>query len=115
MQFIIKIIVSALIIASVSEIAKRFTPIAAILASLPLTSILAMIWLYRDTHDVQKIIGLSQGIFWAILPSLLFFIVLPLLLKLGLKFSLAMLSSSAIMFVGYAVYAFILSKFGVKI
>ena len=115
MQFLIKIIVSALIIASVSELAKRFTPIAAILASLPLTSILAMIWLYRDTHDVQKVIDLSQGIFWAILPSLLFFIVLPVLLKLGLKFSLAMFSSSVIMFVGYAVYGFLLSKFGIKI
>ena len=115
MQFLIKIIVSALIIAIVSELAKRFTPIAAILASLPLTSILAMIWLYRDTHDVQKVIDLSQGIFWAILPSLLFFIVLPLLLKLGLKFSLAMVSSSVIMFVGYAVYGFVLNKFGIKI
>ena len=115
MQFIIKIIVSALIIASVSELAKRFTPLAAILASLPLISILAMIWLYRDTHDVQKIIDLSQGIFWAILPSLLFFIVLPLLLKLGLKFSLAMFSSSIIMFIGYAVYGFILNKLGMKV
>lgn len=114
MQFIIKIIVSALIIVGVSELAKRFTPIAAILASLPLTSILAMIWLYRDTHDVQKIIDLSNGIFWAILPSLLFFIVLPLLLKLGLKFGLAMFSSSVIMAIGYAVYGFILSRFGVK-
>ena len=115
MQFVVKIIVSALIIASVSELAKRFTPIAAILASLPLTSILAMIWLYRDTHDVQKIIDLSQGIFWAILPSLLFFIVLPLLLKLELKFSLAMLASSVIMFIGYAVYGFILNRLGMKV
>ncbi len=115
MQFIIKIIVSALIIAGVSELAKRFTPIAAILASLPLTSMLAMVWLYRDTHSVQKVTELSQGIFWAILPSLLFFVMLPVLLKLELKFSLAMFSSSIIMFIAYAVYTFILSKFGIKI
>ena len=115
MQFVIKIIVSALIIASVSELAKKFTPIAAILASLPLTLIIAKIWLYQDTSDVQKIIDLSQGIFWALLPSLLFFIVLPLLLKLHMQFGVAMFISSVVMFFGYVLYVMILNKFGVKI
>lgn len=115
MQFIIKIVISAIIIAIVSELGKRYTFFASILASLPLVSVLAMIWLYKDTHDVQKIIDLSQGIFWAILPSLLFFLVLPLLLKCGLKFTVAMVLSCSIMFVGYAIYAFILSKLGIRI
>ena len=82
MQFVIKIIVSALIIAGVSELGKKYTPVAAILAALPLTSILAIIWLYRDTKDVEKVSNLSTGIFWAVLPSLLFF--LPFLLKSGI-------------------------------
>ena len=115
MQFIIKIIVSALVIASVSELAKKFTPIAAILASLPLTSILAMIWLYRDTNDVQKVIDLSQGIFWALLPSLLFFIILPLLLKLHIQFGTAMFISSIVMFLGYIIYEMVLNKLGIKL
>ena len=94
MQFLIKIIISALIITLVSETAKRFTFVAAIIASLPLTSILAMIWLYSDTKDVSKIIDLSSNIFWAVLPSLLFFIVLPILIKMGFKFSSAMVVSA---------------------
>ncbi len=65
MEYIVKIVVSALIVAGVSELARRFTLLAAISASLPLTSILALIWLYRDTKDVQKICSLSTGIFWA--------------------------------------------------
>jgi len=115
MQFLIKIIVSAFIIAGVSELAKRFTPIAAILASLPLTSILAMIWLYHDTKNVEKISHLSIDIFWAVLPSLLFFIALPLLLKTGMKFTWAMSLSALVMFIGYTLYAFVVSKFGIKI
>lgn len=115
MQFIIKFIISAFIIATVSEIAKRFTFVAAIIASLPLTSIWAMIWLYHDTKDIQKIIDLSSNIFWAVLPSLLFFIVLPPLLKMGLKFSLAIVASSIVMFLGYTIYALLLNKFGIKI
>ena len=115
MEFIIKVVVSAFIVAGVSALAKRYVPIAAILASLPLTSILAMIWLYRDTKDEQQVSSLSTGIFWAVLPSLLFFLCLPFLLKSGIRFPWALLISCGIMFLGYTIYAFVLGRFGVKI
>lgn len=114
MEFFVKVLVSALIVAGVSELARRFTLAAAILASLPFTSILAMIWLFRDTKDVEKISTLSTGIFWAVLPSLLFFLVLPALLKSGIRFPWAMLISSAVMLAGYLLYGFLLSKFGIN-
>ena len=115
MQFLIKILISSVIIASVSEIAKRVTWIAAVVASLPLVSILALIWLYYDTNDIQKVISLSNGIFLAVLPSLLFFAILPMFLKMGVNFTLAMLLSIIIMFLGYSLYAFLLSFFGIKL
>lgn len=115
MYFLIKTLITALVIAGISEVAKRWTPIAAILASLPLTSILAMIWLYHDTHDISKINELSHSIFWAVLPSLLFFVALPLLLKAGIKFGLGMILASAIMFVGYTIYVALMRKFGFNI
>ena len=40
----------------------------AILASLPLTSLLAFVWLYVDTGDTQKVASLATGIFWLVLP-----------------------------------------------
>ncbi len=110
MQFLVKTIITALVIVGVAEIAKKFSPVAAILASLPLTSILAMIWLYIDTKNTQKIIDLSSDIFWAVLPSLIFFIVLPILLKNGLKFSIAMFISAIIMFIAYSIYGILLQK-----
>lgn len=114
MYFLIKTVITALVIVGVSEIAKRWTPVAAILASLPLISILSMIWLYHDTHDSTKIIALSNGIFWAVLPSLLFFIALPILLKAGVKFGFAMVFASAVMFVGYTIYVAVLRKLGIS-
>ena len=72
----LKLIITSVVIVSVSEIAKRSSTFAAMLAALPLTSILAMIWLYVDTKDSVKIIDLSYGIFWLVLPTLLFFILL---------------------------------------
>ena len=88
--FIVKIFVTALIIAIVSEISRRYSLWASLLVSLPLTSILAFIWIYFDSRDSAKIIEMSHSIFWLVLPSLAFFLILPFLLKQGLTFPLAM-------------------------
>ena len=68
--FIIKILLSSVIIGLISEISKKSTLWGSILASVPLTSLLAIIWLYQDTKDIGKIINLSYNIFWLVLPSL---------------------------------------------
>ena len=78
---IIKIVISAILIVLISEIAKRNTLLGSVLASIPLVSVLAMIWLYIDTQNTQQIILLSKGIFWLVLPSLVLFITLPIFLK----------------------------------
>jgi uncharacterized membrane protein (GlpM family) len=115
MNIVLKILISAIVIAFVSELGKRSSSVAAILASLPLTSILAMTWLYVETKDSQKVVDLSDGIFWAVLPSLLFFVALPLLIKSGIRFFPALIASCVVMFGGYSAYVVILSKLGVKI
>lgn len=110
MRFMIKILVSAIIIAFVSELGKRSTVVASIIASLPLTSILAIIWLYKDTGDIQKVTELSSGIMWAIIPSVLFFVVFPILIKFGFRFWPAIISASIVMSCGYATYSLVLNK-----
>ncbi len=110
MFFIVKVTVTAVIVVLVSEISKRSSVFAAVVASLPLTSILAMIWLYRETSDIQKVISLSNGIFWAVLPSLAFFLVLPRLLKAGIGFSWAMAAACAIMFGTYSIFLLVINK-----
>lgn len=114
MQYFLKVIITALVIVGIAELGKKFSPLAAILASLPLTSILAMVWLYVNTQDIQKVIDLSSHIFWAVLPSLIFFIVLPILLRNGIRFSIAMAVSTVIMFISYSVYLVLLQRLGVK-
>jgi hypothetical protein len=113
--FLLKVLLSAVVIAVVSELGKRFTLLAAILASLPLTSILALTWLWVDTRDEQPIIDLSVGIFWAVLPSLIFFLVLPVLLRAGLGFPAAMLLSCLVMAASYGIYALLLRQLGVQV
>jgi cobalamin synthase len=113
--YALKILVSAVLVAAISEVGKRSGFWGAILASLPVTSILAMIWLYRDTKDVQRISQLSTGIFWLVLPSLVLFIALPLLLKAGWSFYPSLLSAMALTVAAYFGMAFVLKGFGVQI
>lgn len=86
LYYALKVIVSALLIVAISEIAKRSTGFAALVASLPLTSLLAFVWLHLEGAPPEKIADLSSQIFWLVLPSLLLFVLLPLLLKHGLGF-----------------------------
>ena len=102
-QFLLKVLVSALLVASASEIARRYSVIGALLASLPLTSILAMIWLWRDGVPAAKIADFSNSIFWLVLPSLLLFIAVPLMLRAGYGFWPSLGAGCALTVVGYAV------------
>lgn len=101
MYFLLKVFISAILVAGISELARRYTLFAAAIASLPLLSILAFVWLYIDTKDVQKVVELSNSIFWLVLPSLLFFIMFPIFVKLGFKFTPALIFSCLVMSAGY--------------
>jgi hypothetical protein len=78
---LLKALLSGAVIAAASEIARRSSLLGAVLISLPLTSILAAFWLYRDTRDTGEVADLSWSILWVIVPSLVFFVVLPLALR----------------------------------
>lgn len=114
-QYALKILLSAAVLVAVSELAKRSSFWGAALASIPLTSLLAFIWLYLDTGDVQRVINLSNGIFWLVIPSLVLFVALPLLLRSGLNFWLSLLLASAATAISYFGMVKLLPLFGVKL
>ncbi len=88
--FLIKVLITAVLVAAISELGKRSTFAGALLAALPLTSLLALMWLYRDTGDAVQAASLARNIFWLVLPSLAFFLVFPLGVKAGWPFWPAM-------------------------
>ena len=113
--YIIKVLLSSVVIVAVSEISKRSTTMGSILASIPLVSLLAFVWMYIDTKDTLKIADLSQGIFWLVIPSLIFFILFPVLLKKNMEFWLSLGISLTVMIIGYFVMLFVLKKVGVNV
>ncbi|MBC7540854.1 MAG: DUF3147 family protein [Bacteriovorax sp.] len=115
MYLLLKTIITALIVVGISTLGKKFSLIGGVLASLPLTSILAFIWLYQDTEDLSKIIELSYIIFWMVIPSLFFFLCLPWFLKHGFRFYPALATSAVLMVGVYSLYIIMMKKFGVKL
>ncbi len=111
----IKIVLSALIIFLASEIAKRNTLLGAIIISLPMASLLSIIWLYIETKDIDRIASFSQNIFLMIFPSLSFFIIFPWFLKKNLGFGLSIFLSLAIMVVLYFSLNLFYKKIGISI
>jgi hypothetical protein len=110
-----KVIITALIIVTISEVSKRSSLLGALFASLPLTSVLAMLWLYSETKDVAKVADLANNIFWLAIPSLAFFISLPALLKKGLNFYLSMGLSMTVTTGCYFGVIAVLARYGIKL
>ena len=114
-QAIIKILVSSGIIFLVSEIAKKNTFFAGLIASIPLVSILSMLWLYFETEDIEKIKNLSNSILWMVIPSLTLFLALPVLINIGFNFYISLIISIIITIGCYSVTLLILSHYGIKL
>lgn len=113
--YIVKLLASAAVIVAVSETAKRSGYWGGVIASLPLVSILAISWLYIDTHDALKVAALAKSTLWFVLPSLPFFIVLPFLLQHGRSFAVSMIVALLSAATCYVVLAAILHKLGVRL
>ena len=112
---IIKAAISGVIIAVVSEIARRSAGFGALVVSLPLVSILAMIWLWRDTRDPVRLADHAGATFWYVLPSMPMFLLLPILLKRGMPFYAALGAGCLLTILLYGAMILIGPRFGLKL
>lgn len=87
---LLKALLSGVIVAIVSEVAKRYPGFGGLIASLPLVSVLGMMWLWKDTGDAARLAAHSTATFWFVLPSLPMFLLIPALLQRGAGFWLAL-------------------------
>ena len=115
MYIVLKALLSGAIVAAASEVAQRSSLLGAVLISLPLTSILAMIWLYRDTGEAREVTDLSWSILWVIVPSLVFFVVLPVLLRNDVTFWAPLVIACSATAVAYAAWIWAARRIGLDL
>ena len=115
LYLLIKAAISGVLVALISEIARRYPGWGGLVASLPITSLLAMLWLWRDTGDPERVAALSIGTFWFFLPSMPLFLVLPALLRsgVGLRASMAIVVAGTLAL--YALMFWAAPRLGIKL
>lgn len=115
LYLILKAAISGVLVAAVAEVARRWPGLGGMVASLPLVSVLGMIWLWRDTHDAGRIEALSSGTFWFVLPSLPMFLLIPAMMKRGLGFWPALAAGCVLTMGLYLAVVGIGPRFGLKL
>lgn len=112
---LLKALISGIIVALVSEIAKRNPGVGGLVASLPLISVLGMIWLWRDTHDPLRMAAHAEATFWFVLPSLPMFLLIPLMLRQGISFWIALAAGCALTIALYLATIWIGPRLGLRL
>lgn len=112
---VIKALVSGVLVAAVSETAKRWPGLGGMIASLPLVSVLGMIWLWRDTHDAGRMAAHATATFWFVLPSLPMFLLIPTLLRRGVGFWPALAAGCALTVCLYLLVIWIGPRLGLRL
>lgn len=113
--YIVKLLVSAGIIVLISELSKKLPLLASLIASLPLVSVLGMVWMYGEKVETEKIIAHAEGTFWYVLPSLPMFLVMPWMMKKGISFPASLAAGVALTGILYFLMTKALAKFGMNL
>ncbi|MCQ8277002.1 DUF3147 family protein [Acetobacteraceae bacterium KSS8] len=115
MFFLAKVAISAVLIATVSTLARKQPALGALIASLPLVSVLGMIWLWIETHDPVRMERHVAATFWYVIPSLPMFLVIPAAMRAGVPFWLSLLGGCALTVGLYLLTVTIGARFGIRL
>ena len=115
MLFVIKAVISGLLVATISLVAKRYPGWGGLVASLPLVSLLSMLWLYGETRDTERVAALAMGAFCFFLPSIPMFLVIPMMLRSGFSFGLTMGVAIVLTMALYAGMSLIAPRLGITL
>jgi hypothetical protein len=113
--FLIRALLSGIIVAAIALIAKRSPALGGLIASVPLVSTLGMIWLWRDTKDPQLVADYVGSAFWYFLPSMPMFLLIPALLRNGVNFWIALIAACVLTTLLYLMTISITARFGIRL
>lgn len=112
---IVKAALSGVIVLLVSEVAKRYPGWGGLIASLPLISILGIVWLWNDSTESERIARHAEATFWFVLPSLPMFLVFPALLRANVAFWPSLAACCVLTMALYALMLWLLPRFGITL
>jgi hypothetical protein len=111
----VKLLVTAAVILFVTKIQLVSDRLSALLIALPLTSLLAMIWMHQAGQSPTRLANHAEGTFWFVLPTLPMFLILPWMLRNGWGFWAALAANCAITVAFFWVTVIVLRRFGIDL
>ncbi|NNC87998.1 MAG: DUF3147 family protein [Akkermansiaceae bacterium] len=111
----VKFLVSALVIVFVTKIQHFHDRLSALLIALPLTSLVAMIWMRAEGQDSTRIANHAEGTFWFVLPTLPMFLVLPWMLRQGWPFGWSLAANCLLTVALFLLLGWILKAVGIRL
>ena len=114
-MLVVKFVVTALIVVAVSEIVKRTDRLGALLASLPLTTLLVLFWMYVEKQPTAKLASYAYYTFWFVFPTLPMFLVMPWMLRNGAGFWPTLGTGALVTFACFLLTAWIGKLMGVEL
>ena len=115
LYLVIKAALSGILIAIISEVAKRYPGFGGLIASLPLVSVLGMIWLWRDKPDAANMASHAEATFWFVLPSLPMVLLIPAMLRQGFAFWISLVAGCVLTIALYSLMLWAGPKFGLRL
>jgi hypothetical protein len=112
---VVKVVLSAVIILLVNKVQLVNDRLSALLIALPLTSLLAMIWMHGAGQSSERLANHAEGTFWFVLPTLPMFLILPWMLRNGWSFWSALVLNCLITVAFFWLTVFVLRKFGMDL
>ncbi|WP_037504498.1 DUF3147 family protein [Sphingobium bisphenolivorans] len=111
----LRALISGIIIAIVSVVSRRYPGLGALIASLPLISVLGMIWLWHDRPDPENMARHAEATFYYVIPSLPMFLIIPALLRRGISFTPALIAGCALTILLYLLTVAIAARMGIRL
>lgn len=109
MQFLSKLLLTNMVILGCAAIGRRYPALGGLIATMPLTSLMVLIWLYADSSGDRRLMSrYTEGALWGIVPTILFFLAAYLCFRKELSFPVALAAGFGVWLAGAAVHQYFL-------
>lgn len=118
MPIVLKYLITAAVVVAVSEFAKRSDKLGALIAALPMVTVLAMTWMFfemKGAEQTEKIANHAYYTFWYVIPTMPMFLLIPWMLRKGVHYGWTLFASCVLTAMLFVVTAWVMKRFGVEL
>ena len=118
MPDILKYLITAALVVAISKIAKYSDRLGALIAALPMVTVLAMTWMffeYKGQEQTEKIANHAYYTFWYVIPTMPMFLLMPWMLRKGVHYGWVLLAGCVLTVVLFVITAWIMKRFGIEL